>query len=89
MKPTKPAASACRPSKVWTAWPAARAASMEQERTGLPSTRTVHRPQPEVSHPRLTLGHPWARRKSISRQSGSIWAVRGLPFKVSLISIIR
>ena len=47
-----------RPSSVVTLCPSARAASTEQDSTGLSSRKTVHKPQLEVSQPRLTLLQP-------------------------------
>src|ERR1700730_1030585 len=43
--------SAARPSTVVTSWPSACTASSRQERTGLPSRRTVQQPQTPCSHP--------------------------------------
>src|SRR5699024_3657677 len=67
--------------------PSALAASMEQESTGLSSTKTVQRPQLEVSQPLFTLFIPTLLKKSSKNRSGSISAFSAFPFNSHLISI--
>ena len=86
MKPTNSDASACRPSNVQTLRPSARAANVEQDSTGTSSSITVHRPHADVSQPRLTLLHPWARTKSISSMSAGMSSTTVLPFSLILTS---
>ena len=65
----------------------ARAASTEQDSTGLSSRKTVHKPQLEVSQPRLTLRHPCLRTKSMSSVSGATSSETRTPFSIRLICI--
>ena len=53
--PTKPDASSCSPSSVYTSCPSALAQSTEHDKTGVPSKSTVQSPQFAVSQPRFTL----------------------------------
>ena len=73
-------------SNVQTLRPSARAVNVEQDSTGTSLSITVHRPHADVSQPRLTLLHPWARTKSISSMSAGMSSTTVLPFSLILTS---
>ena len=81
--------SGASPSIVVTSWPAAWTASIRHERTGLPSTMTVHAPQTPCSQPTwVPVRSRSSRRKSASVLRASTEPLRGAPFTVTVISII-
>ena len=59
----------------------------DRDSTGTSSSITVHRPHADVSQPRLTLLHPWARTKSMSSMSAGMSSTTVLPFSLILTSI--
>ena len=59
------------PSIVRTSQPSAWTASIRHERTGSPSSCTVHAPQTPCSQPTFVPVSPWSRMKSDSRVRGS------------------
>ncbi len=75
--------SPAMPSIVVISRPSAWTASIVQDLTDLPSTRTVHEPHVEVSHPTFVPVRPrCSRRKYTSSVRGSTSPSRGFPFTV-------
>src|SRR5437867_12945242 len=74
------------PSTVVTSAPSAWTANIVQDFTGVPSTSTVHAPQPDVSHPTWVPVSPSvSRRKCTSSSLGSTSAGRSVPFTLTVI----
>ena len=78
--------SRARPSTVVTSCPSTWTASIRHERTGSPSTSTVHAPQTPCSQPTCVPVSPrsWRSASDSSRRTGTV-ASRGTPFTVTVI----
>src|SRR3954453_17720561 len=83
--PPRPSSRAS-PSTVVTPWPSPWTASIRQERTGSPTTSTVHAPQTPCSQPTCVPVSPRSCRSASdsSRRTGTE-ASRGTPFTVTVI----
>src|SRR3989440_5139360 len=78
-----PPSGARQPSTVVTSAPSTVTANNRHERTGSPSSSTVHAPQTPCSHPTWVPVYPRScRRKSDSSRRASTVAVRRIPLTV-------